>query len=125
MLIRSSELLRQCPGVSYRQLDYWCRTGIIEPVVEARGSGCHRRFSPEQVRVVALVAQLSALGAEGPALQRAAREASMLSEQWWEGPVIVSAHGDLSGEASLKRGGYIVDLTACTSNASDMELLSA
>ena len=30
-------------GITYRQLDYWARTGLVEPsVLEASGSGTHR-----------------------------------------------------------------------------------
>jgi DNA-binding transcriptional MerR regulator len=33
-------------GISYRQLDYWTRTGLIEAsVASARGSGSRRRYS--------------------------------------------------------------------------------
>lgn len=110
--IGSSELLRRCDGVSYRQLDYWCRTGIIDPMVPACGSGRPRRFSEEQVQVVRLVAMLSALGAQHEALQRAAAQAEALSEYWWTGPVVVSADGDLTGEGSVNAGGYLVDLAA-------------
>lgn len=122
--IGSSELLRRCPGVTYRQLDYWCRTGVLEPLVPARGSGCPRRFATPQVQVVRLVATLSSLGAEQPALARAAQQAESLAEHWWRVPVVVSADGDLSGEASLKAGGYLVDLAAMA-EAYDGELLSA
>lgn len=121
--IGSTEMLRRCPGVSYRQLDYWCRTGVIEPLVPARGSGNARRFTPEQVQVVRLVARLSELGAQHEALKRAAEQASALSEHWWAGPVVISADGDLAGEGRVAEAGYLVDLAACASNT--MELLSA
>lgn len=123
MTIGSSAVLRQCPGVTYRQLDYWCRTGILRPEVEARGSGRPRRWGSEQVRVVRLVANLAALGAESDALREAAEQASALPDHWWTGPVVVSAEGDLSGEGRVKSAGYLVDLAACTSDA--RELLSA
>lgn len=33
-------------GISYRQLDYWARTGLVKPsLAEARGSGTQRRYS--------------------------------------------------------------------------------
>ena len=33
-------------GISYRQLDYWARTGLIEPTVRpAQGSGSQRLYS--------------------------------------------------------------------------------
>lgn len=43
-------------GVSYRQMDYWIRTGLICPSVHpAHGSGSRRRFSEEDFRQVRLV----------------------------------------------------------------------
>jgi len=33
-------------GITYRQLDYWARTGLIRPSIQsARGSGSQRRYS--------------------------------------------------------------------------------
>jgi DNA-binding transcriptional MerR regulator len=33
-------------GITYRQLDYWARTGLIEPSIQsAQGSGTQRRYS--------------------------------------------------------------------------------
>ena len=33
-------------GITYRQLDYWARTGLVRPsLVDARGSGIRRRYS--------------------------------------------------------------------------------
>jgi DNA-binding transcriptional MerR regulator len=33
-------------GITYRQLDYWARTGLLKPSVEdAKGSGSRRRYS--------------------------------------------------------------------------------
>lgn len=43
-------------GISYRQLDYWARTGLLRPSVqEASGSGSQRRYSFDdlvQLRVI-------------------------------------------------------------------------
>jgi DNA-binding transcriptional MerR regulator len=33
-------------GITYRQLDYWARTGLLRPsIVDAKGSGTQRRYS--------------------------------------------------------------------------------
>jgi DNA-binding transcriptional MerR regulator len=33
-------------GITYRQLDYWARTGLLRPsITDARGSGTQRRYS--------------------------------------------------------------------------------
>lgn len=40
-------------GITFRQLDYWCRSDLIRPsVADARGSGTKRCYSPEDVRVI-------------------------------------------------------------------------
>ena len=36
-------------GVSYRQVDYWARQGLLEVATPASGSGSARRFTFEQV----------------------------------------------------------------------------
>lgn len=45
-------------GASYRQLDYWDRTGLVEPAQAAQGSGSQRRYSAADVvrlRVIVLL----------------------------------------------------------------------
>lgn len=46
-------------GISYRQLDYWARTGLVVPSVRgARGSGSQRLYSRVDVIDLALVKTL-------------------------------------------------------------------
>lgn len=50
-------------GCSYRQLDYWCRTGLIEEDLQvARGSGSQRLFSNEMVILIWIIVQLQRMG---------------------------------------------------------------
>ncbi len=49
-------------GATYREVDYWCRRGLIVPAVEARGSGSARAFSDANVAEVRLVVALRGLG---------------------------------------------------------------
>lgn len=49
-------------GVTYRQLDYWDKRGVIKPEVPARGSGSSRRYSAAQVEELALAVALRDLG---------------------------------------------------------------
>jgi hypothetical protein len=38
-------------GITYRQLDYWARTGLVEPTVRgATGSGTQRLYSFREIR---------------------------------------------------------------------------
>ena len=46
-------------GITYRQLDYWCRVHLVWPSVrDANGSGSRRRFSADDVRLIALLGVL-------------------------------------------------------------------
>lgn len=46
-------------GITYRQLDYWCRVHLVWPSVrDANGSGSRRRFSGDDVRLLALLGRL-------------------------------------------------------------------
>lgn len=46
-------------GITYRQLDYWARTGLVEPTVrEAHGSGTQRLYSFRDILVLKLVKRL-------------------------------------------------------------------
>ena len=46
-------------GISYRQLDYWARTDLVEPTVQtATGSGSQRLYSFRDILVLKLVKRL-------------------------------------------------------------------
>jgi len=46
-------------GISYRQLDYWARTGLVQPTVQnAQGSGSQRLYSFRDILVLKLVKRL-------------------------------------------------------------------
>lgn len=46
-------------GITYRQLDYWARTGLVEPTVRgASGSGSQRLYGFRDVLVLKLVKRL-------------------------------------------------------------------
>ncbi len=46
-------------GITYRQLDYWARTGLVEPTVrEASGSGSQRLYSFRDILVLKVVKKL-------------------------------------------------------------------
>ncbi|AQX80437.1 MerR family transcriptional regulator [Plantibacter sp. VKM Ac-2885] len=46
-------------GISYRQLDYWARTGLVEPTVRgASGSGTQRLYGFRDILVLKLVKRL-------------------------------------------------------------------
>lgn len=46
-------------GITYRQLDYWARTGLVEPTVRvAKGSGSQRLYSFRDILVLKVVKRL-------------------------------------------------------------------
>lgn len=46
-------------GISYRQLDYWARTGLVEPSIqEAMGSGTQRLYGFRDILVLKIVKRL-------------------------------------------------------------------
>ena len=46
-------------GISYRQLDYWARTGLVEPTVRsAAGSGTQRLYGFQDILVLKIVKRL-------------------------------------------------------------------
>lgn len=46
-------------GISYRQLDYWARTGLVEPSIrQATGSGSQRLYSFRDILVLKVVKRL-------------------------------------------------------------------
>lgn len=59
MLINTTTLIKRT-GATRRQVDYWCRNGVISPIGEAcPGSGYHRKFDNEIIPRVKLLAKLS------------------------------------------------------------------
>ena len=46
-------------GITYRQLDYWARTGLVEPSIRgARGSGSQRLYSFRDILLLKVVKRL-------------------------------------------------------------------
>jgi len=75
--------------VSFRQVDYWTRIGLIAPDTPARGSGSQRRFTGAQARDVAMVGRLRELGVGLDAIE----EVLALLRSTTEGALVVIAPG--------------------------------
>jgi predicted RNase H-like HicB family nuclease len=58
-------------GVSYRQLDYWARTGFVRPGRDARGRGSARRWGPLEVVQLRVAKELRAAGVPLQRIRRA------------------------------------------------------
>jgi DNA-binding transcriptional MerR regulator len=65
-------------SITYRQLDYWARTGLLRPsIADARGSGTQRRYSYHDVLELKVIKQLLDAGIS---LQRARRAVECMRE---------------------------------------------
>src|SRR5579862_5662740 len=65
-------------GITYRQLDYWARTGLLRPsIADARGSGTQRLYSYTDVVELKVIKQLLDAGIS---LQRARRAVECLRD---------------------------------------------
>ena len=50
-------------GITYRQLDYWARTGLVEPSVRgAAGSGSQRLYSFRDILILKVIKRLPDAG---------------------------------------------------------------
>ncbi len=70
--ISSDDML--AAGITYRQLDYWCKTGYLRPDSASPGSGYRRRFTPDEREVARLMLLLIDVGVEPAGAAKAARE---------------------------------------------------
>jgi DNA-binding transcriptional MerR regulator len=72
--LTASEVLEAIPGLTYRQLDFWSRTGRIQPGPYTPGKGHNRHSTPEQVVIVSRMFRLLHLGFEFDAAHQIATD---------------------------------------------------
>jgi DNA-binding transcriptional MerR regulator len=61
-------------GISYRQLDYWARTGLVRPELkEAKGSGTQRLYSFTDLVQLRIIKSLLDAGVALPKIRKAIR----------------------------------------------------
>ena len=59
-------------GISYRQLDYWARTGLVRPSVkDAQGSGTQRLYSFQDLAILKLIKRMLDSGVNLQQIRRA------------------------------------------------------
>ena len=81
--------MSEASGATYRQIDYWARTGLVVPsVAQARGEGTKRIYSFEDVILCRLVVVLSGDGRgrdlpRGGGIGSLVREALAIGESGW------------------------------------------
>ena len=97
-------------GITYRQLDYWARTGLLRPsLAEAKGSGSKRLYSYRDVLELKVIKQLLDAGVS---LRSARRAVDCLRQDL--GVDLASANLVLTGTRSVlaRSNGEVVDLLA-------------
>ena len=97
-------------GITYRQLDYWARTGLLTPsIASANGSGTKRRYAYHDVVEIKVIKQLLDAGVS---LNRARQAVKCLRDNL--GVDLGSASLILSSSTSVlaMSNGEIVDLLA-------------
>jgi DNA-binding transcriptional MerR regulator len=91
----------QVAGITYRQLDYWARTGLVEPTVRtATGSGTQRLYSFQDILVLKIVKRLLDTGVS---LQQIRTAVSHLRERGVE---------DLAGITIMSDGASVYECTS-------------
>lgn len=106
----TTDALARSIGASYRVVDYWARTGVLEPTRRpASGSGSQRSYSREDVVVGRALFELARHGARGETLRPAsAALRDQLARGQWAGVVYVGLDGELGDRAG--RAGWALDL---------------
>jgi DNA-binding transcriptional MerR regulator len=88
-------------GITYRQLDYWARTGLVEPSIRtATGSGSQRLYSFRDVLVLKIVKRLLDTGVS---LQQIRSAVSHLRERGVD---------DLAGITLMSDGASVYECTS-------------
>jgi DNA-binding transcriptional MerR regulator len=97
-------------GITYRQLDYWARTGLLRPsITDATGSGSQRRYSYGDVLELKVIKRLLDAGLK---LQQARQAVECLRSDL--GADLSSSQLVLAGSQSVlaQSDGEVVDLLA-------------
>lgn len=91
----SSKRVCELTGLTYRQLNYWDTTGLLQPsVAQARGSGTVKRYSGADLAKARVVKQLLDVGVS---LQSVRRALPMVGEARADGlRWLVVTHGGLA-----------------------------
>jgi DNA-binding transcriptional MerR regulator len=94
-MITSHELAR-LTGLSYREVDYWTRRGVLVPDRAAHGSGTHRGYPENEARVGVVVTQLRRYGMPLDTLARAAEQMREWDGDEWSGHVFITDAGEIT-----------------------------
>ena len=88
-------------GITYRQLDYWTRTGLVEPTLQpAHGSGTQRLYSFNDLLQLKMIKNLIDAGASLQKVREAIDYVQNHVDQDWTKVMIVANEGGVYGITS-------------------------
>ena len=108
--VTSSYHAADLAGITYRQLDYWARTGVVTPEHAGRGSGSARRWTAHEVSLLAVVGRLAALGLGRDVWIEAVEYLRTLPLAWWPTELRVDLTGDDVVALVVNVAACVVDL---------------
>ena len=95
-------------GITYRQLDYWARTGLVTPSIrEAGGSGTQRLYSFQDLVVLKVIKKLTDAGVS---LQRVRKSIAYLRQSGHDQPTGITLMSDGSSVYACESEDQIIDL---------------
>jgi DNA-binding transcriptional MerR regulator len=95
-------------GISYRQLDYWARTGLVEPTVRtAGGSGTQRLYSFRDILLLKVIRRLLDAGVS---LQQIRSAVHHLRERGTEDLTRVTLMSDGASVYECRSASEVIDL---------------
>lgn len=95
-------------GITYRQLDYWARTGLVEPSIRpAAGSGTQRLYSFRDILTLRIVKRLIDTGVSLPNIRSAVRH---LEERGGEDLARITLMSDGATIYECRSADEVVDL---------------
>jgi DNA-binding transcriptional MerR regulator len=95
-------------GITYRQLDYWARTGLVEPSVRgAAGSGSQRLYSFRDILILKVVKRLLDAGIS---LQQIRTATAHLRERGTDDPTRVTLMSDGASVYECTSNDEVIDL---------------
>lgn len=104
------ETVMRTTGITYRQLDYWARTGLLVPSVrDAAGSGSRRRYSFQDILQLRVIKRLLDAGISLQQIRNAVKYLRTEMQRPLEEVVLISDGRSVNAVTS---GDEVVDLLA-------------
>ena len=95
-------------GITYRQLDYWARTGVVEPSIRgARGSGSQRLYAFRDILLLKIVKRLLDTGVS---LQQIRTAVNALHERGVEDLTSITLMSDGASVYECTSADEVIDL---------------